>query len=65
MKRHSDYLLWDPLRLTGNMNMFCLIRILNEMTTIQSILPANTSAQLYLSVLINVTHFILESGQGM
>lgn len=47
------------------MDAFCLlIRILNEMYTIQSILPEHDPAQLYLSVLINVTRFILESGQG-
>lgn len=47
------------------MDVFCLlIRILNELMTIQSILPENNPAQLYLSVLINVTRFILESGQG-
>ncbi|XP_037646002.1 uncharacterized protein abca12 isoform X7 [Sebastes umbrosus] len=38
--------------------------ILDEMKTIQSLLPPNSSAQAYVSVLINITHFILESGQG-
>ncbi|KAM9710193.1 uncharacterized protein abca12 isoform 2-T2 [Menidia menidia] len=38
--------------------------ILDEMKTIQSLLPPNSTAQAYISVLINVTQFILESGQG-
>ncbi|XP_051259487.1 uncharacterized protein abca12 isoform X9 [Dicentrarchus labrax] len=38
--------------------------ILNEMKTVQSLLPPNNTAQAYISVLINITHFILESGQG-
>ncbi|XP_050926506.1 LOW QUALITY PROTEIN: glucosylceramide transporter ABCA12 [Lates calcarifer] len=38
--------------------------ILNEMMTIQSLLPPNSTAQAYVSVFINITHFILESGQG-
>uniref|UniRef100_UPI003AAEC31A uncharacterized protein abca12 n=1 Tax=Centroberyx gerrardi TaxID=166262 RepID=UPI003AAEC31A len=38
--------------------------ILNEMKTIQSLLPPNSTAQAYISVFINITHFILESGQG-
>ncbi|KAM4558332.1 uncharacterized protein abca12 [Odontesthes bonariensis] len=38
--------------------------IIDEMKTIQSLLPPNCTAQAYVSVLINITHFILESGQG-
>ncbi|XP_070770245.1 uncharacterized protein abca12 [Enoplosus armatus] len=38
--------------------------ILKEMKTVQSLLPPNSTAQAYVSVLINITHFILESGQG-
>ncbi|KAK5861274.1 hypothetical protein PBY51_022684 [Eleginops maclovinus] len=38
--------------------------ILDEMKTVQSLLPANSTAQAYISVLINVTHSILESSQG-
>ncbi|XP_040913792.1 ATP-binding cassette sub-family A member 12 [Toxotes jaculatrix] len=38
--------------------------ILNEMKTVQSLLPPNSTAQAYVSVFINITHFILESGQG-
>ncbi|XP_008296369.1 ATP-binding cassette sub-family A member 12 [Stegastes partitus] len=38
--------------------------ILNEMKTVQSLLPPNSTAQAYVSVLINITHLILESGQG-
>ncbi|XP_044072836.1 LOW QUALITY PROTEIN: glucosylceramide transporter ABCA12 [Siniperca chuatsi] len=38
--------------------------ILNEMKTVQSLLPPNCTAQAYVSVLINITQFILESGQG-
>lgn len=34
------------------------------MKTIQSLLPANNTAKVYISVLINITHFLLESGQG-
>ncbi|XP_010792461.1 uncharacterized protein [Notothenia coriiceps] len=39
-------------------------RILDEMEAVQSLLPPNCTAQPYISVLINITHFILESGQG-
>nr|XP_057937662.1 glucosylceramide transporter ABCA12 [Doryrhamphus excisus] len=38
--------------------------ILNQMKTVQSLLPPNSTAQYYVSVLINITHIILESGQG-
>ncbi|XP_068429142.1 uncharacterized protein abca12 [Clinocottus analis] len=38
--------------------------ILEEMKTVQSFLPPNSTAQAYVSVLIHITHFILESGQG-
>ncbi|XP_049449723.1 glucosylceramide transporter ABCA12 isoform X17 [Epinephelus fuscoguttatus] len=38
--------------------------ILDEMETLQSVLPPNNPAQAYISVLINITRFILESGQG-
>ncbi|XP_033990287.1 uncharacterized protein abca12 isoform X2 [Trematomus bernacchii] len=38
--------------------------ILDEMESVQSLLPPNCTAQPYISVLINITHFILESGQG-
>ncbi|XP_032384919.1 ATP-binding cassette sub-family A member 12 isoform X2 [Etheostoma spectabile] len=38
--------------------------ILDEMKTVQSLLPSNSTAQSYVSILINITHFILESGQG-
>ncbi|KAK1903421.1 ATP-binding cassette sub-family A member 12, partial [Dissostichus eleginoides] len=38
--------------------------ILDEMEAVQSLLPPNSTAQPYISVLINITHFILESGQG-
>ncbi|XP_071316090.1 ATP-binding cassette sub-family A member 13 [Trachinotus anak] len=38
--------------------------ILNEMKTVQSLLPPNCTAQAYVSVFINITRFILESGQG-
>ncbi|XP_059199203.1 glucosylceramide transporter ABCA12 [Centropristis striata] len=38
--------------------------ILDEMQTVQSLLPPNSTAQAYVSVLIQITHFILESGQG-
>lgn len=34
------------------------------MRTIQSLLPENTTAKVYISVLINITQFVLESGQG-
>lgn len=34
------------------------------MRTIQSLLPENSSANVYISVLINITQFVLESGQG-
>ncbi|TKS67339.1 ATP-binding cassette sub-family A member 12 [Collichthys lucidus] len=38
--------------------------ILNEMKTVQSLLSPNCTSKMYISVLINITHFILESGQG-
>ncbi|XP_040004739.1 ATP-binding cassette sub-family A member 12 [Xiphias gladius] len=38
--------------------------ILNGMKTVQSLLPPNSTAQAYVSAFINITHFILESGQG-
>ncbi|XP_038576238.1 uncharacterized protein abca12 isoform X3 [Micropterus salmoides] len=38
--------------------------ILNEMKTVQSLLPPNCTAQDYVSVLINITQFILESSEG-
>ncbi|XP_073329250.1 uncharacterized protein abca12 [Pagrus major] len=38
--------------------------ILNQMKTVQSLLPPNSTAQAYISVFINITHFILDSGQG-
>ncbi|XP_037646004.1 ATP-binding cassette sub-family A member 12 isoform X9 [Sebastes umbrosus] len=38
--------------------------ILDEINAIQSLLPPNSSAQAYVCTLINITHFILESGQG-
>ncbi|KAM7407614.1 hypothetical protein PAMA_003372 [Pampus argenteus] len=38
--------------------------ILNQMKTVQSLLPPNSTAQHYVYALINITHFILESGQG-
>ncbi|XP_034550567.1 uncharacterized protein abca12 [Notolabrus celidotus] len=38
--------------------------ILNEMQTVQSLLPPNSTAQTYVSILINITHFILDSGKG-
>ncbi|XP_078117794.1 uncharacterized protein abca12 isoform X3 [Sander vitreus] len=38
--------------------------ILDEMKTVQSLLLSNSTAQSYVSILINITHFILESGQG-
>uniref|UniRef100_A0A3Q3JQ42 ABC transporter domain-containing protein n=1 Tax=Monopterus albus TaxID=43700 RepID=A0A3Q3JQ42_MONAL len=38
--------------------------VLNEMKTVQSILPPNSTVQAYISLLINITHFILETGQG-
>ncbi|XP_036065527.1 uncharacterized protein abca12 isoform X2 [Oryzias melastigma] len=39
-------------------------RILNELETVQSFLPPNSSAQAYVSVLSDTAHFILGSGQG-
>ncbi|XP_068590097.1 glucosylceramide transporter ABCA12 [Cebidichthys violaceus] len=38
--------------------------ILEEMKTVQNLLPPNSTAQAYVSTLIHITHFILESGQG-
>ncbi|CAJ1079858.1 uncharacterized protein abca12 [Xyrichtys novacula] len=38
--------------------------VLNEMKTVHSLLPPDSPAHAYVSILINVTHFILESGQG-
>ncbi|PWA31216.1 hypothetical protein CCH79_00002910, partial [Gambusia affinis] len=38
--------------------------ILNEMKAIESFLPPNSSAQYYISVLIKITDFILNPGQG-
>ncbi|XP_036965803.1 ATP-binding cassette sub-family A member 12 isoform X3 [Acanthopagrus latus] len=38
--------------------------ILNQMETLKSLLPPNSTAQAYISVFINITHFILDSGQG-
>ncbi|XP_061735979.1 glucosylceramide transporter ABCA12 isoform X2 [Nerophis ophidion] len=38
--------------------------ILNQMKCIQSLLAPNSTAQYYLSVFINSTHMILESGSG-
>ncbi|XP_069010699.1 uncharacterized protein abca12 [Embiotoca jacksoni] len=38
--------------------------ILNEMKTIRSLLPPHSTAQAYISILINITHCIMESGQG-
>uniref|UniRef100_A0A671U5T1 ATP binding cassette subfamily A member 12 n=1 Tax=Sparus aurata TaxID=8175 RepID=A0A671U5T1_SPAAU len=38
--------------------------ILNQMETVKSLLPPNSTAQAYISVFINITHFILDSGQG-
>ncbi|XP_077392009.1 uncharacterized protein abca12 isoform X2 [Festucalex cinctus] len=38
--------------------------ILNQMKTIQSLLPPNSDAQYYFSVIINITHVILDSNQG-
>uniref|UniRef100_A0A673B806 ATP-binding cassette, sub-family A (ABC1), member 12 n=1 Tax=Sphaeramia orbicularis TaxID=375764 RepID=A0A673B806_9TELE len=38
--------------------------ILNEMKTIHSLLPPNSTSRAYISALINITHFILASGQG-
>lgn len=34
------------------------------MRTIHSLLPENSTAKAYISVLLNITHFVLESGQG-
>lgn len=45
-------------------DILCFLRILNEMKTIQGLLPTNSAAKLYVSVLINITQFVLESGQG-
>ncbi|XP_033473300.2 uncharacterized protein abca12 [Epinephelus lanceolatus] len=45
-------------------NMQLQNRILDEMETLQSVLPPNNPAQAYISVLINITRFIWESGQG-
>ncbi|KAM3607617.1 uncharacterized protein V6R79_010758 [Siganus canaliculatus] len=39
--------------------------ILNEMKTLQSLLPPNSTVQGYVSVLINITSFVLESDQGI
>ncbi|XP_041858132.1 ATP-binding cassette sub-family A member 12 isoform X2 [Melanotaenia boesemani] len=38
--------------------------IFDEMKTVQSLLPPNSTAHAYISVVIDITHFILESGQG-
>uniref|UniRef100_A0A8D3AAC7 ATP binding cassette subfamily A member 12 n=1 Tax=Scophthalmus maximus TaxID=52904 RepID=A0A8D3AAC7_SCOMX len=38
--------------------------ILNEMKTVESLLPPNSTARAYISAVINITQFILESGQG-
>ncbi|CAN9497876.1 unnamed protein product [Ophioblennius macclurei] len=38
--------------------------ILSEMMTIQNFLPPNSTAEYYISTLIHITNFILESGQG-
>ncbi|XP_034416854.1 ATP-binding cassette sub-family A member 12 isoform X2 [Cyclopterus lumpus] len=38
--------------------------ILDEMETVQSLLPPNSTAQAYVSLLSRITHSILESGQG-
>nr|XP_046260291.1 glucosylceramide transporter ABCA12 [Scatophagus argus] len=38
--------------------------ILNEMKTVQSLLPPNSTASASISALINIAQFILESGQG-
>ncbi|MEQ2251418.1 hypothetical protein ILYODFUR_010724, partial [Ilyodon furcidens] len=38
--------------------------ILNEMKTIQNLLPPNYTAQYYISVVIEITDFILNPGQG-
>lgn len=43
---------------------FVFFSLLDEMKTIHSLLPANCTSQAYVSVLIDITHFILESGQG-
>lgn len=34
------------------------------MRIIQSLLPENTTAKVYISVLLNITQFVLESDQG-
>ncbi|XP_034429942.1 ATP-binding cassette sub-family A member 12 isoform X2 [Hippoglossus hippoglossus] len=38
--------------------------ILSELKTIESLLPPNSTARAYISVVINIAHSILESGQG-
>uniref|UniRef100_A0A3Q3MYZ7 ATP-binding cassette, sub-family A (ABC1), member 12 n=2 Tax=Mastacembelus armatus TaxID=205130 RepID=A0A3Q3MYZ7_9TELE len=38
--------------------------IMNELKTVQSLLPLNSTAQIYISALINITHFVLESSRG-
>uniref|UniRef100_A0A3Q1H078 ABC transporter domain-containing protein n=1 Tax=Anabas testudineus TaxID=64144 RepID=A0A3Q1H078_ANATE len=38
--------------------------VLNEMKTVQDFLPPNTTAQAFISVLINITDFFLASDQG-
>ncbi|XP_047193227.1 glucosylceramide transporter ABCA12 isoform X2 [Scophthalmus maximus] len=38
--------------------------ILNEMKTVESLLPPNSTARAYISAVINITQSILESGQG-
>ncbi|KAM4609404.1 uncharacterized protein ACJ7VT_015176 [Polymixia lowei] len=71
-KMVADYLLpgiqiattyFQTISLPGGPNKWNEI-ILNEMKTVQSLLPPNSTAQAYISALINVTHFILESSQG-
>uniref|UniRef100_A0A7N9AV98 ATP-binding cassette, sub-family A (ABC1), member 12 n=1 Tax=Mastacembelus armatus TaxID=205130 RepID=A0A7N9AV98_9TELE len=37
--------------------------IMNELKTVQSLLPLNSTAQIYISALINITHFVLESSR--
>lgn len=34
------------------------------MRTIHGLLPENSTAKAYISVLLSITHFVLESGQG-
>lgn len=69
-KMHVCVLLWclDDLLIIHlemlNIGVLCRFRILNEMKAIYNILPANSTAKVYVSVLINITHFLLESGQG-